>query len=59
MAKGRKREYTVVEGKGLSQARNLATDRILGKIREHGGITGHKVALCFIFFDYILIKECL
>ena len=35
--------YNNNEKKGLSQARNLGTDRVLGKVQQHANITGHKV----------------
>ena len=43
MGRTKKTSYTENEKKGLSQARNLGTDRLLGKIKEHADITDHKV----------------
>ena len=43
MGKVKKETYTEVEKKGLSQARNLGTDRVMKKIKQLGSITGHKV----------------
>ena len=43
MGKTKKREYAEHEKKGISQARNLGTDRVLKKIIEHTSVTGHQV----------------
>ena len=43
MGKVKKETYTEDEKKGLSQARNLGTDRVMKKIKQLGSITGHKV----------------
>ena len=41
MGKTKKTEYAEHEKKGISQARNLGTDRLLGKIVQHAFVTGH------------------
>ena len=43
MGRAKKLSYGEDEKKGLSQARNNRTDRVIKKIKEHGGVTGHKV----------------
>jgi hypothetical protein len=48
MGKPKKTNYTETEKKGLSQARNLGTDRELRKIKEHANVTGHKVYLLLL-----------
>ena len=45
MARTKKLQYEEHEKKGLSQARNLATDRMIRKIKEHASVTGHKVGI--------------
>jgi len=48
MGRTKKTSYTESEKKGLSQARNLGTDRLLGKIKEHADVTDHKVFVNFL-----------
>ena len=43
MARIKKLQYGEHEKKGLSQARNKGTDRLMKKIKEHASVTGHKV----------------
>ena len=50
MARSKKLFYGEHEKKGLSQARNLGTDRVIKKVREHGLITGHKVFIINLVF---------
>ena len=45
MARTKKLRYEEHEKKGLSQARNLSTDRMIIKIKEHASVTGHKVGI--------------
>ena len=42
MGRSKKLFYDETEKKGLSQARNSATDRMIKKIKVHGMVTGHK-----------------
>ena len=39
----KKLKYDENEKNGLSQARNLGTDRLMEKIKQHSSVTGHKV----------------
>ena len=50
MARSKKLFYGEHEKKCLSQARNLGTDRVIKKVREHGLITGHKVFIINLVF---------
>ena len=45
MGKPKKTEYGDDEKKGFSQARNLGVKRVFKKVKEQGGITGHKVGI--------------
>ena len=57
MARIKKLQYGEHEKKGLSQARNKGTDRLMKKIKEHASVTGHKVSYTVFLFETLAKKD--